>query len=130
MEKEFCLEEYLNKNVGTEVETHQDNMEKFTAVCRIVEMEFNKEWNETDDEAKNRKLEREKRAIMGFEEETVFYKEKIKEILQDKKLSESWFPHGFPICPKAFLRKFTAFPVLLPGLTTWKKSTGNHHRQN
>lgn len=86
MEKEFSLEDYLNKALSKEETEEFSSMDQFYTVCQVVESEFNKEWNETDDESKNRKLEREKRAIMGYEEETRFYKEKIKEILRDKKL--------------------------------------------
>ena len=84
MEKEFCLEEYLHRAAVPAVSAEKDNMAVFEQICRIVEAEFDKEWQETDDEAKNRKLNSEKKAIMGFEEETAFYKEKIREILREK----------------------------------------------
>ena len=74
MEKEFCLEDYLNKALSKEEAAESSYIDQFYAVCQVVEAEFDKEWNETNDESKNRKLEREKRAIMGFEEETRFYK--------------------------------------------------------
>ncbi|MEE0741182.1 MAG: ATPase, T2SS/T4P/T4SS family [Emergencia sp.] len=96
MEKAFCLESYLNKLRQAETDGETTDPDRFYRICRIIEQEFNKEWNETDDETKNRKLEREKRAIMGFEEETVFYKERIREILQDKKLYDSWYPPWYP----------------------------------
>lgn len=115
MEKEFCLEEYLNKKLTGEQRMGSTGMEKFNAVCKIVEAEFDKEWKETDDEAKNRKLEREKRAIIGFESETRFYKEKIKEILQDKKLSECWFPPWYPNLPEGVFAELYG----LSGLAPW-----------
>ena len=115
MEKEFCLEEYLNKALSKEAVEASSFMDRFYAVCQVVESEFDKEWNETDDESKNRKLEREKRAIMGFEEETGFYKEKIKEILRDKKLSDSWHPAWYPsLCEGVFAELYG-----LAGLAPW-----------
>ena len=115
MEKEFCLEEYLNKALSKEETKESSFMEQFYAVCQVVEAEFDKEWNETDDESKNRKLEREKRAIMGFEEETRFYKEKIKEILRDKKLSDRWHPDWYPdLCEGVFAELYG-----LAGLAPW-----------
>ena len=103
MEKEFCLEDYLNKALSKEEAAESSYIDQFYAVCQVVEAEFDKEWNETNDESKNRKLEREKRAIMGFEEETRFYKEKIKEILIDKKLSDRWHPDWYPnLCEGSF----------------------------
>lgn len=65
MEKEFCLEDYLNKALSKEEAAESSYIDQFYAVCQVVEAEFDKEWNETNDESKNRKLEREKRAIMG-----------------------------------------------------------------
>ena len=110
MEKEFCLEEYLNRAAASEFFEEKDDMARFEQICRIVEAEFDKEWKETDDEAKNRKLGREKRAIMGFEEETAFYKEKIREILREKiagrKLAPRLVSESFPYR--------TPFPLQIP----------------
>lgn len=115
MEKEFSLEDYLNKALSKEAAEESSSMDQFYTVCQVVESEFNKEWNETDDESKNRKLEREKRAIMGYEEETRFYKEKIKEILRDKKLSDRWFPAWYPnLCEGVFAELYG-----LAGLAPW-----------
>ena len=99
MEKEFCLEEYLHRAAVPAVSAEKDNMAVFEQICRIVEAEFDKEWQETDDEAKNRKLNREKKAIMGFEEETAFYKEKIREILRE--VSRASPPRGGVNNPEA-----------------------------
>lgn len=115
MEKEFCLEDYLNKALSKEEAEESSFIDQFYAVCQVVEAEFDKEWNETNDESKNRKLEREKRAIMGFEEETRFYKEKIKEILIDKKLSDRWYPAWYPnLCEGVFAELYG-----LAGLAPW-----------
>ena len=95
MEKEFCIEDYMNRMTSKYVNPGQEPMDEFRTVCEIVESEFDKEWNETDDETKNRKLEREKKAMMGYEEETRFYKEKIREILRNRKLSDKWFPEWY-----------------------------------
>ena len=92
MEKEFSLDDYLSRQAAGQREEKTDAEISFDAVCDMVRTAFDKEWNETDDDAKNRKLEREKKAIIGFEEETRFYKEKIREILREKKLSECTFP--------------------------------------
>ena len=115
MEKEFCLEDYLNKALSKEEAAESSYIDQFYAVCQVVEAEFDKEWNETNDESKNRKLEREKRAIMGFEEETRFYKERIKEILIDKKLSDRWHPDWYPnLCEGVFAELYG-----LAGLAPW-----------
>ncbi len=130
MEKEFCLEEYLNRAAASDFFEEKDDMARFEQICRIVEAEFDKEWKETDDEAKNRKLGREKRAIMGFEEETAFYKEKIREILREKKLAEAGTPTGIRIFPKGCSPSCTVWQDWRPGLTTWTKNTGVLRRQS
>lgn len=96
MLKEFSIEEYLNKKLEIEKEPKKDKHTSFMSVCEVVEYEFNKEWQETDDDAKNRKLEKEKRAIMGYSDEMKYYKEKIKEILIRKNLSGTWYPDWYP----------------------------------
>ena len=74
MEKAFSLEAYLSKVLHKEESDEIEPLARFRQICSIVEAEFDKEWDETDDMAKNRKLEREKRAMMGFSAETAFYK--------------------------------------------------------
>jgi pilus assembly protein CpaF len=58
-----------------------ESFEPFYQLCRVVEQVFEEDWRDTDEAAKGRKLEREKRAIMGYEKETRFYKERIHDIL-------------------------------------------------
>jgi Type IV secretory pathway, VirB11 components, and related ATPases involved in archaeal flagella biosynthesis len=115
MEKEFSLDDYLSRQAAGQREEKTDAEISFDAVCDMVRTAFDKEWNETDDDAKNRKLEREKKAIIGFEEETRFYKEKIREILREKKLSECTFPPWYPdICEAVFAEIYG-----LAGLAPW-----------
>ena len=45
---------------------------------------------------KTRKLEREKKAMMGYEEEMRFYKEKIRQILSEENLLNRWYPSWYP----------------------------------
>ncbi|MGN0659967.1 MAG: ATPase, T2SS/T4P/T4SS family [Emergencia sp.] len=125
-EKEFCLEEYMSRVLQTENDRRPDDLERFFQVCRIVETEFDKEWNETDDAAKNRKLEKEKLAIMGAEAETSFYKEKIKEILRDKKLSDSWFPDWYPSLYEGVFAELYG----LAGLAPWAYDMDEKYRNS
>lgn len=125
VEKEFCLEEYMSRMLKQEDGPGRE-MERFRQVCRIVEQEFDKEWNETDDAAKNRKLEKEKRAIMGAEEETSFYKEKIKEILLDKKLSEAWYPPWYPNLFEGVFAELYG----LAGLAPWAYDMEEKYRES
>ena len=125
VEKEFCLEEYMSRMLKQDDGPGRE-MERFHQVCQIVEMEFDKEWNETDDAAKNRKLEKEKLAIMGAEAETSFYKEKIKEILLDKKLSEAWYPPWYPNLFEGVFAELYG----LAGLAPWAYDMEEKYRES
>ena len=115
METEFCLETYLQKNLQPTEEKPLDQMEQFEGLCRLIQHEFDKEWSETDDLAKKRKLEREKKAIMGFEGETRFYKEKIREMLSEKNLQDCWCPPWYPDLTEAIFAELYG----LAGLAPW-----------
>lgn len=81
----------------------------------MVKDVFDSEWNDTDDDVKRKRLEREKRAIMGAEEETAFYKEKIKSVLLENKLADSWYPAWFPSLSEAVFAELYG----LSGLAGW-----------
>lgn len=123
MEKAFSLEEYLSRTLQSDEEEKSDPMERFRQICGVIEKEFDKEWDETDDLAKNRKLEREKKAIMGFSEETEFYKEKTEKYSGKRNLKKAGTRTGIRVFPRVFLQKYTAFPVLLRGLMIWTRNT-------
>lgn len=59
-----------------------ETFKEFFSVCNTVEKIMEKEWNASDEWEKQKRLEMEKRAIMGHEEEASFYKGKIGEILE------------------------------------------------
>ena len=115
METEFSLETYLQKTLQPEDEGPVDQMEQFQRLCVTVQREFDQEWAETDDLAKNRKLEREKKAIMGYEPETRFYKERIREILSEKKLQDCWCPPWYPNLTEGIFAELYG----LAGLAPW-----------
>jgi len=60
----------------------QKEFDEFFQLCSSVKSYFDREWRESSEWQKEKILEREKRAIMGFEEETNLYKERIKQILK------------------------------------------------
>ncbi|WP_251617092.1 ATPase, T2SS/T4P/T4SS family [Senimuribacter intestinalis] len=126
MEKAFSLEAYLSKVLHKEESAEIEPLARFRQICSIVEAEFDKEWDETDDMAKNRKLEREKRAMMGFSAETAFYKEKIKEILREKKLTDSWYPPWYPDLAEGIFAETYG----LSGLAPWAYDMDEKYRQS
>lgn len=126
MEKTFSLEEYMSRTLKKNQPEREDPMERFQQICALVEREFDREWDETDDLAKNRKLEREKRAIMGFEEETRFYKEKIQEILREKKQEDQWHPPWYPSLSEGVFAEVYG----LAGLAPWAYDMEEKYRNS
>lgn len=57
--------------------------EDFYQICDMVAQAFEEDWRDADEIAKGRKLEREKRAIMGYERECRYYIERIGDILAE-----------------------------------------------
>ena len=126
MEKTFSLEQYLHHMMQHADPVKTEPMEQFQQICAVVEREFDKEWDETDDLAKNRKLEREKKAMMGFSEETTFYKEKIKEILREKNLTGSWHPPWYPDLAEGIFAEVYG----LSGLAPWAYDMEEKYRNS
>lgn len=115
MEKIFCLESYLQSHIECERCKNADQTKGFLQICEIVRQSFDKEWRETDELAKKRKLDREKRAMMGYEEEMRFYKEKIKLILADRNLLQRWHPEWYPNLTEGVFAELYG----LAGLAPW-----------
>lgn len=115
MEREFFLDKFLDNETKALGGNVDDFEERFKDICKIVEDAFDKDWDETEDGAKNRKLEREKRAIMGFEIEMDFYKEKIKGMLREKRLLNEWFPPWYTNIYEAIFAELYG----LSGLAPW-----------
>ena len=47
-----------------------EQFKDFYKLCRVIGEHFDKEWKEADEWEKEIRLEREKKAIMGYQEET------------------------------------------------------------
>ena len=65
------------------MEAKEKKQTTFADACRWVRNVMESRWRAADDGEKSRLLEREKRAIMGYEEEIASYKDMIREILKD-----------------------------------------------
>ncbi|MCI6013278.1 MAG: Flp pilus assembly complex ATPase component TadA [Firmicutes bacterium] len=69
------------------METAAQQEEKYAGfyqLCRMAEMIFEEDWRDTDEKAKTQKLEREKRAIMGYERERIFFQSRIGDIIRER----------------------------------------------
>ena len=115
MEERFNLEKYL-RTINTEAgESDPPGEETFYAVCELVERCFEAEWEKSDDRSRNHRLEREKRAIIGYDKEVRYYKERIREILREHRLTESWFPPWYPDLAEGVFAELYG----LSGLAPW-----------
>ncbi len=126
IKEEFYLDEFLDRSIKSTKIAEEDKESRFENICTIVLEAFDKDWDETDDLAKNRKLEREKRAIMGYKVETEFYKEKIKEILREKKILDEWYPPWYEnICEAIFAELYG-----LSGLAPWAYDMSEEYKKS
>ena len=62
----------------------EEQYEGFYQLCRMAETIFEEDWRDTDELAKTRKLEREKRAIMGYEKERIFFQSRIGDMIRER----------------------------------------------
>ncbi|MBR4019776.1 MAG: hypothetical protein IKI99_00520, partial [Firmicutes bacterium] len=99
---------------------------RFMDICEMVRQVFDQEWKETDDTVKKRKLEREKKAMMGYEEEMRFYKEKIRMILSERNLLEQWHPDWYPNLIEGVFAELYG----LSGLAPWAYDMTEAYRQS
>lgn len=124
LEKEFVLAEFLDKNINKSTLGLDEKDQRFDSICKYVSEIFDREWSETDDAAKNLKLEREKKAIMGYEVEMGYYKEKIKNILRDKNLLDEEHPPWYENLSEGIFSELYG----LAGLAPWAYDLTEEYR--
>lgn len=94
----------------------KENFSDFFSLCSSVEQILEREWKNSGEWEKQQRLEREKRAIIGYEEEVSFYRERIERIL------EKQVDTGTAICPPWYedlSQGIFAELYGLAGLTPW-----------
>lgn len=76
----------LDEKIESEGKTSLGDTLSFEEACECVRIHMEQEWNLYDDLEKQEMLERERAAILGYEDEMQFYKDKITEIINSEKL--------------------------------------------
>ena len=99
MQELFKLDEYLKdhskENDNQDTSLSLNNREhRFTRLCEEIMFEFNREW-ESDVTGFETILERQKRAIIGYEKEVKYFKDKIGEYLHLNALEDVWYPKWY-----------------------------------
>lgn len=77
----------------------KDDFEAFFSLCNIVRKELDEK--EGSEKVKNEALERQNRALLGSKTEVNYYINKIEQILEERKLSGSWYPKWYKNLPMA-----------------------------
>ncbi len=124
----FTLEDFMDEHskgpVKAKFET-EGNLD-FEAICSLVEKKLEIDWNDTDDASKQLKLEREKSAIIGYEKDVLFYKEKIREILRQSKLEDADFPSYYQDIIEAVFAELYG----LAGISPWAYNTDEKYKSS
>ena len=88
MEK-FYLDEYLRQGLIKGIEVPLG----FEELCRNINLEFQKEWETSDN--MGRMLEIQKNAIIGYEKEVLYFKNKIKQYVKQNGYEHTAFPSWY-----------------------------------
>lgn len=116
--KEFFLDEYINKKLGIKenkvISISKDNNARFINLCDAIKEYFQNNWEETENLEKI--LERQKKAIIGYESEVSFFKDNIQEYLKNNNLTDAWFPSWYDNLIDAIYHENWG----LAGLAAWK----------
>ncbi len=89
----FYLEDYIREDLQNEyrILSEEDIEKEFMKLCKDINEEFDKEWNsETQNMADI--LDIQKKAIIGYEKETAYFKDKINEYLKSTSQENARFP--------------------------------------
>lgn len=113
---EFRIDDYLTgrTKTGSTDKLSPEAESRFRDVCDVVRAAFDAEWEVADEEFKSQKLEREKKAIIGYEKETTYYKDRIKAILTEKNLLGEQYPSYYPNIHEAIFAELYGFAGLAP----------------
>ena len=96
----------------------------FEEVCRRVEAAFERDWQAAGEMARMERLEREKRAIMGYEDETLWYKERIGQIIEDEGLQVAEVPQWYKGLKEGVFHELYG----LAGLAPWAYDETEEYR--
>jgi len=86
----------------------------FEILCESIRATFTKEW-ENDVSGFETILERQKRAIIGYDREVDYFKDKINDYLKEHHLKESWYPKWYSDITEAVFQENWG----VAGLSEW-----------
>lgn len=98
----------------------------FKEACDIVLENLEKEWKKAGEADRLERLESEKRAIMGFEEDMDIFKQKIDAIVKDKGLENAECPAWYRSVPEGIFNELYG----LSGLAPWVYDETEEYRNS
>lgn len=89
--KKFYLDQHLN-TINQDKKKTEDikSLRAFERLCAAIYQTFSDEWDEDSNMASS--LETQKKAIIGYENEVSYFKDKIKEYLRKNNIKTHWYP--------------------------------------
>ena len=98
----------------------------FEDVCRKVEAELENRWKSADETDRMMRLEKEKRAIMGFDEEAAEYRLLIGQIIKDEGLGDAEYPQWYRSLVEGVFNEIYG----LAGLAPWAYDETEEYRKS
>ena len=99
---------------------------EFYELCKVIETIFEKEWRGAQEWEKQERLNREKRAIIGYAKETEYYRDKIKIALENG----NWLNTTHPPWYKSLEDGIFAELYGLSGLAPWAYDETEEYRES
>lgn len=109
MEK-FYLDHFLSEEVGV----REGSLLSFETLCKLVNLEFQQEWEEENKDIK-RMLSIQKNAIIGFNKEVGFFKNKIKYYIKKHNAGKTEYPSWYKSLEEAIYHENWG----LAGIAEW-----------
>ena len=98
----------------------------FEDVCRKVEAELENRWKSADETDRMMRLEKEKRAIMGFDDEAAEYRQLIGQIIKDEGLDHAEYPRWYRSLVEGVFNEIYG----LAGLAPWAYDETEEYRKS
>ena len=105
----------------------EDLFPGFYMLCKSVESAFEREWRSLDEFQKEERLAKEKKAIMGYEEECDYYKEQIRRLLGEINVENCiHFPPWYGSMEEGVFAELYG----LAGLTPWVYDKSEEYKES
>ncbi len=111
---------YIKNNAGIE----EDDYKEFFNICRQIQREFSDD--AADDKDYMGALERQKKAIIGYEKEVRYFKEKIREYLDNHHMDSINIPMWYPNLIEGIFQENWG----LAGLSEWIRADDDKFRKS